>query len=150
MSHHLLTRLGRSSARAAYLQPALRSGALDAVEATNPTIRVTEPPSALGSRRARTEGAGADDLESRPTTPVTWPPQCRGSFVILTVIARFEWKEKADCARNVPCRNLIVSALPASEIFNGYYHASMGRALVTACFRILNQWNKRELLLSQR
>ncbi len=67
VSRHSLTRPGRYSARVAYLQPALRSasGAFDTVEAT---IRVTEPPPyrrALGlsrSRRARTEGAGADDF----------------------------------------------------------------------------------------
>ncbi len=70
VSRRLLTRPGRYSARAAYLQPALGSGALDTIEST---IRVTEPPPyrrALGlsrSRRAPTEGAGADDSESTPT-----------------------------------------------------------------------------------
>ena len=115
VSRHLLTRPGpvRYSARAAYLQPALRSGAFDTVEAT---IRVTEPPPyrrALGlsrSRRARTEGAGADDFESTPTTlviPVTWPPPCLyGSDGHGA--ARVE--EQADRARNVPYRNLTVSA----------------------------------------
>jgi len=90
VSRHLLTRPGRHSARAAYHQPALRSGAFDTVEAT---IRVTEPPPyrrALGlsrSRRARTDGAGADDFESTPTTSVisvTWPPPCRGTFMVPT------------------------------------------------------------------
>ena len=113
VSRHLLTRPGRYSARAAYLQPALRSGAFDTVEVT---IRVTEPPPyrrALGlsrSRRARTEGAGADDFESRPTTPVTWPPPCRGTIVVPTVTAPVRVEEQADRARNVPYRNLTVSA----------------------------------------
>jgi hypothetical protein len=72
-AHHRLHQLSKSRARAAYLQPALRSGAFD----TEATIRVTEPPPyrrAIGlsrSRRARTEEAGADDFESTPTTPVT-------------------------------------------------------------------------------
>ncbi len=42
-------------------------------------------PRALLSRQARTEGAWADDFELTATTvtlviPVTWPPQCRGTF----------------------------------------------------------------------
>jgi hypothetical protein len=57
--------------------------------------RVTEPPPyrrAPGlsrSRRAPTEGAGADDFESTPvTTPVTWRPPCRGACMAPTVTAR--------------------------------------------------------------
>ncbi len=97
----------------------------DTVEAT---IRVTEPlpyRRALGrsrSRRTRTEGAGADDFESTPTTlviPVTWPPPCRGTLMVPTVTARLKWKDKADRARNVPYRNLAVTAGSTSEIFNG-------------------------------
>ena len=109
MSRHLLTRPGRYSARAAYLQPALRSGAFDTVEAT---IRVTEPPPyrrALGlsrSRRARTDGVGADDFESTPTND---------SSDLRHVAAAVPWylygsdghgaarvEDKADRARNVP------------------------------------------------
>jgi hypothetical protein len=61
-------------------------------------------------RRARTEGAGADDFESTPTTPVTWPPPYRGTFVVLTVTAPARVEDKADRARNVPYRNRTVTA----------------------------------------
>ena len=83
------------------------------------TIRVTEPPpyrSALGlsrSRRARTEGAGADDFESTPTTlltPVTWPPPCRGTFMVPTVTARLEWRIRRTVQGTDRYRNLTVTA----------------------------------------
>ena len=60
---------------------------------------------------------GADDLESTPTTPVTWPPPCRGTIVVPTVTAPVRVEEQAGRARNVllpesnPClRDLILFA----------------------------------------
>ncbi len=59
VSRHLLTRPGRHSARAAYLQPALRRVAFDTAEAT---IRVTEPGASAApeSTRALPVTAGSD------------------------------------------------------------------------------------------
>ncbi len=45
---------------------------------------------------------GADDFESTPTTPVTWPPLCRGTIVVPTVTAPVRVEEQAGRARNVP------------------------------------------------
>ena len=55
-----------------------------------------------GGLGRREPGPGADDFESTPTTPVTWPPPCRGTIVVPTVTAPVRVEEQADRARNVP------------------------------------------------
>ncbi len=120
VARHLLTRPGRYSARAAYLQPALRSGAFkfDTVEATTVSR-------SLRRTREHSGSPGHGGLGRREPGPMTtWslrprpPSRDRRRAVVPLWFRvnfrrsrrRFEWKDMAGRARNVPYRNLAVSA----------------------------------------
>ncbi len=48
-------------------------------------------------------------MESTPTTPVMWPPPCRGTFMVPTVTALLEWRIRRTVQGTDRYRNLTVS-----------------------------------------
>ena len=72
---------------------------------------VPECPRALPVTAGSDGGSrGLTTLESTPTTPVTWSPPCRGTFMVPTVTARLEWRIRRTVQGTDRYRNLTVSA----------------------------------------